>query len=579
MHSYAQTNLQLFNQLRTDGYSSPDLDLVYDAYQLAMSLFSGRFQPSGKPFIAHVVGTASILASLRLPGAVVASGLLHNVYEHGDFGTARRNASGVKRRNIKRLLGSELEDYVAKFPLFGWKSATAQLALSDPSRLGVVDRHVLSLRLADYLEHLLDLDLLYYGSSARRYYMGNATVAIALADAFELRALAAEIKEAIRQTNSTELPVNLPAGKIRDGSFVIAPRSCRKRFFITLGENLVHITHQSHFTGRKALRVLYRKSIGIAKTVLAIYQLAAIACRAKAICLSDCLESHSAEFIQLFPEDAVLERVATGFEFTEGPVWIEDEQSLLFSDIPANRIYRLGADRRVTIFRSPSANSNGLTRDRYRRLIACQHGNRRVSRTEADGSIVTLADRFEGKKLNSPNDVVVKSDGAIYFTDPPYGIKLHEQEQRVQGVYRLSPATGEVALVADDFIRPNGLAFSHDEKKLYVDDSERRHIRVFNVNDDGSLSGGTVFHEMNSGLSGSPDGMKVDVEGRVYCTGAGGVWVFDREGIHLGTIVTPEKPSNCAWGGSDWRTLYITACRSVYAIRVQTSGITPLTTP
>src|SRR5262249_46303721 len=158
MQSYAQTNLQLFNQLRSEGYSSADLDLVRNAYQLAMLLFSGCFQPSGKPFIAHVVGTASILASLRLPGAVVAAGLLHNVYEQGDFGIARRNTSLGKRRKIRQLLGSEVEDYVAKFSAFHWRSPRAQLALNNPARLRLVDRHVLSLRLADHLEHLLDLD-------------------------------------------------------------------------------------------------------------------------------------------------------------------------------------------------------------------------------------------------------------------------------------------------------------------------------------------------------------------------------------------------------------------------------------
>jgi gluconolactonase len=190
-----------------------------------------------------------------------------------------------------------------------------------------------------------------------------------------------------------------------------------------------------------------------------------------------------------------------------------------------------------------------------------------------------LADAFLGKKLNSPNDVIVKSDGAIYFTDPNYGIRPEEQEQEVQGVYRLSPDGEDLSLVASDFARPNGLAFSPDEKKLYIDDSERRHIRVFNVNDDGSLSGGTVFHDMNIATPGAPDGMKVDIEGRIYCTGAGGVWVFDPDGNHLGTIVTPEKPSNCAWGGMDSRTLYITACSSVYAIRAQTPGIRLPTIP
>lgn len=295
--------------------------------------------------------------------------------------------------------------------------------------------------------------------------------------------------------------------------------------------------------------------------------------RRKRESLAGCLEIKSEAFKNLFPNDPSLERVATGFRFTEGPIWIEEEGNLLFSDIPANRILRLTSGRRAATFREPSGNSNGLIRDKEGRLIACEHSQRRVTRTEKDGSIKTLTDKFQGKKFNSPNDVVVKSDGAIYFSDPSYGIKPDEQEQPIQGVYRLSPDGKELWLVAHDLARPNGLAFSPDEKKLYIDDSERGQIRVFNVEDDGSLSGGSVFHDMNVSSPGAPDGMKVDVEGHVFCTGAGGVWVFDTGGKHLGTIVTPEKPSNCAWGDSDWRTLYITAVTSIYKIRVNTPGI------
>jgi gluconolactonase len=268
-----------------------------------------------------------------------------------------------------------------------------------------------------------------------------------------------------------------------------------------------------------------------------------------------------------------LERVATGFQFTEGPLWIKEKNQLLFSDIPANRIYGLAADGRVATLREPSGNSNGLTRDREERLIACEHGNRRVTRTEADGLVTVLAETFRGKKLNGPNDLIVNSDGAIYFTDPAYGISPGAQEQEVEGVYRLSPDGRELTLVADDFARPNGLAFSPDERNLYIDDSKRRHIRVFSVAGDGSLSGGSVFHDMNVSTPGAPDGMKVDLDGRIYCTGAGGVWVFDPVGNHLGTIVTPEKPSNCAWGDEDWCSLYITARSSIYQIRVNTPGI------
>jgi len=280
------------------------------------------------------------------------------------------------------------------------------------------------------------------------------------------------------------------------------------------------------------------------------------------------------EFMRLFPEDATIERVATGCRFTEGPVWCAKERCLLFSDIPADQILKLTPDGRLTTFRQPSGNSNGLTRDKEGRLIACEHGNRRVTRTEKDGSITVLADRFQGKKLNSPNDVVVKSDGAVYFTDPPYGIKPAQQEQPIQGVYRLSPDGNDLSVVADDLERPNGLAFSPDETKLYVaDSSARRHIRVFDVQMDGSLSGGRIFHAMNVERPGLPDGMEVDVYGHIYCTGPGGVWVFDMEGNHLGTIVTPEEPANCSWGDDDWKSLYITARTSVYKIRANIPGI------
>lgn len=285
------------------------------------------------------------------------------------------------------------------------------------------------------------------------------------------------------------------------------------------------------------------------------------------------LKSRSDCFDGLFAKGAQVERLATGFAFTEGPVWFHDEEYLLFSDIPKNRILRLASDGRVRTFRQPSGNSNGLTRDREGRLIACEHGNRRVSRTERDGKVTVLAESYQGKKLNSPNDVVVRSDGSIYFTDPPYGIKPGQQEQRIQGVYRLSPDMRELSLVAYDFEKPNGLAFSPDEKTVYINDSARRHIRAFDVASDGFLNNGRLFSDMNVGVPGAPDGMKVDVCGRVYCTGPRGVWVFDQTGVHLGTVITPEKPANCAWGDSDWRSLYITARTSVYRIRASTPGL------
>jgi gluconolactonase len=285
------------------------------------------------------------------------------------------------------------------------------------------------------------------------------------------------------------------------------------------------------------------------------------------------LEAKSPDFQKLFPKNVKLQRVATGFEFTEGPIWITEEKCLLFSDIPANKIYKLTADNQVKIFREFSNNSNGLTRDKQGRLIACEHHTRRVTRTEKDGSINVLADTFQGKKLNSPNDVIVKSDGYIYFTDPPYGINPEQQEQSQQGVYRISPDGDETILIAADFMKPNGLAFSPDEKRLYVDDSECNHLRVFDVETDGTLSNGRIFYNMKTKKAGVPDGMKIDQEGNIYCTGGGGIWVFNAAGNHLGTIITPEIAANCAWGDEDWQTLYITACTSIYKIRLNVAGI------
>jgi gluconolactonase len=272
---------------------------------------------------------------------------------------------------------------------------------------------------------------------------------------------------------------------------------------------------------------------------------------------------------------AEVEKLAGGFQFTEGPVWVP-EGYLLFSDIPANRIYKwvpgAGAPR---VFREPSGHSNGLTLDREGRLLACEH-DRRVSRTEHDGTVVTLVDRYEGKRLNSPNDIVVKSDGAVYFTDPPYGLpnQVEGKELDFNGVFRFDPE-GILTLLDDTFERPNGLAFSPDESVLYVDDSHRGHIRAFDVREDGSLANGHVFAVLDRpGAEGVPDGMKVDVQGNVYCAGPGGVWVFDAAGKRLGTIEPPQVPANLAWG-DDLKTLYMTARTGLYRVRTQSGG-TPL---
>jgi len=285
----------------------------------------------------------------------------------------------------------------------------------------------------------------------------------------------------------------------------------------------------------------------------------------------------SSEFRRIVPEDAQVEQLGTGCQFTEGPVWVAAWGMLMFSDIPANKMKRWIPELGITNFRVPSGKSNGLTLDKRGRLIACEHANRRVSRTELDGAVVTIASHYEGKKLNSPNDVVVKSDGSIYFSDPPYGLtaeygELGERELDFCGVYRLSPDGKTLTLLVDDFAAPNGLAFSPDESLLYIDDTERMHVRVFDVKEDGTIANGRIFAE-ESGEGGAPDGMKVDSEGNVYVTGPGGIWVFNPTGEHLGTIELPEGPANLAWGDNDWKTLYITATTSLYRIRLNIKGI------
>lgn len=269
--------------------------------------------------------------------------------------------------------------------------------------------------------------------------------------------------------------------------------------------------------------------------------------------------------------DYNVEKISTGYQFTEGPVWTMSN-TLLFSDIPASKIYELTPEARV--FRDPSGNSNGNTLDNQGRLITCEHSNRRVTRTEKDGSITVIAHLYKGKWLNSPNDVCVKSDGSIYFTDPTYGGKPDQDKLGFQGVYRVGVGGG-LELLVKDFREPNGLCFSPDEKLLYVNDSsDLRHIRVFDVNTDGTLSNGRVFAKIDSN-KGVPDGMKVDVNGTLYVAGPEGVWVFDTDGRHIETIHVPETPANLAWGDPDGKTLYLTAHTSIYKVRMKTGGRLP----
>jgi gluconolactonase len=258
-----------------------------------------------------------------------------------------------------------------------------------------------------------------------------------------------------------------------------------------------------------------------------------------------------------------VELVADGFTFTEGPVWLASGE-LVFSDIPKNRIYK--ADK--SVFREPSNNSNGLVLDPQGRLIACEHGSRSVTRTEKDGTITVLASTFENKKLNSPNDAAVRSDGAIFFTDPPYGIPTgQKQELTFQGVFMIAP-DGKLSAVARDFLKPNGIGFSPDEMTLYVADTEGNHIRAFDLAKDGTPSNGRVFCELPG-----PDGLSVDQKGYVWCTAKDGVRVIDSKGELVHTVAVPQVPANCGFGDADGKTLYITARTGLYKVRCATPGL------
>jgi gluconolactonase len=286
------------------------------------------------------------------------------------------------------------------------------------------------------------------------------------------------------------------------------------------------------------------------------------------------LTAESPKFWKLFDHSAMLARVAGDFGFTEGPVW--DESGFLYvSDEVQNKIYRVLADGRkeeVIALGDPDGN----TYDRQHRLIDCASVLRAIIAVTPDGKYTVLADRYEGKKLNSPNDVVTGPDGAIYFTDPTLDlVEGQQQELPFQGVYRLD-ASGRVALLTKDLTQPNGLAFSPDGKRLYVDDSEQRNIRVYDVGPEGALSHGRIFGEEPGGKNdGVPDGIKVDHEGNLFVTGPRGIWVWDPQGHHLGTIEMPEQPANLAWGDKDYQTLYITATSAVYRLPTKTRGFVP----
>ena len=293
------------------------------------------------------------------------------------------------------------------------------------------------------------------------------------------------------------------------------------------------------------------------------------------------MEMKNSDFEKIVSSNAKLEELGTGYRPGEGPIWLAKGGYLLFSDIRGDTMYRWTPAEGVTVFRSPSGMANGNALDKQGRLLTCEHFNRRVSRTESDGKVVPLVSQYNGKRLNSPNDIIVKSDGSIYFTDPPFGLPMIKekgweelQELGFYGVFRLSPDGNTLTLLVDDFVRPNGLTFSPDESLLYINDTERTHIRVFDVRKDGTITKGRLFAEVQGNIVvGRPDGLKVDRVGNVYCTGAGGVWVFDPRGRHLGTISVPKKTTNFAWGESDWKTLFFTCFDGLYKIRVNMPGI------
>ncbi len=283
-------------------------------------------------------------------------------------------------------------------------------------------------------------------------------------------------------------------------------------------------------------------------------------------------------FVEVVGSDVEFERIATGCLFTEGPLWHPREHYLLWSDMPGDHLRRWSAKDGVSTFRKPCNMSNGLTWDREGRLLACEHASSQVTRTERDGRITPLATHFQGKQLNSPNDIVCAADGGIYFTDPPYGraefygVK-RDQELPFQGVYRTGSDAKSPTLLVDDFDRPNGLCFSLDGRRLYVNDTARQQIRVFDVRPDGTLSGGRLWAETVGEGRGAPDGMKIDSAGNVYCCGPGGIHVFGPDATCLGVIHVPEHTANFAWGEPDYRTLFITASTSVYRIRVKVPGL------
>ncbi|MCF8477160.1 MAG: SMP-30/gluconolactonase/LRE family protein [Pseudolabrys sp.] len=285
----------------------------------------------------------------------------------------------------------------------------------------------------------------------------------------------------------------------------------------------------------------------------------------------------------LLTPSSKLERLWTGSKWAEGPVYFHEDDSLVWSDVPNNRMFKWTKKDGTRIFRSPSQFANGNYRDLQGRLVTCEHLGRRISRTEPDGNVITLVSHIDGKRLNSPNDVTVKSDGSIWFSDPNYGIMSNDEgymapsEIGSNNVYRYDPISGEVSIVADDFEKPNGLAFSPNADKIYISDSSRshdpngrHHIRVFDVVDGRHLKNGRIFAEIEPGIA---DGFRIDRHGRIFTSAGDGIHLYSDTGRRLGKILTPEPVANCTFGGPEKNRLFITATSSVYAIDLNTTGL------
>ena len=293
------------------------------------------------------------------------------------------------------------------------------------------------------------------------------------------------------------------------------------------------------------------------------------------------IEQNAPGMDSIVSPDQAIEQLGSGYGGghgpAEGPLWWKEGGYLLFSDIHNDRRMKWAPSEGVSVFQESTNRANGLTRDLQGRLIACEHDSRRVTRQEPDGSITVVANNYQGRRLNRPNDVVVKSDGCIYFTDPwTSPLPAEQWDLSFSGVYRVTPDLGTLTLLVGDFVVPNGLAFSTDESVLYVNDSRRGHIRAFDVQPNGTLAlaSDRVFATLTGDRPGVPDGMKLDVEGNVYCGGSGGVWVLDPSGKHLGTIVHGEEAStNLAFGGDDWKTMYITTRNTLVSVELKKAGI------